>query len=80
MDKTILLHTKRMLQKPITNIHSNFICNCQKRKTREMSTKRWVNKQMVEHPYNGKLVNSKKEQIINAERHTVLMDEKIQYC
>ena len=47
-----------------TNVYSSFICNNKKIETTQTSFNRWMDKQTVVHPYNGKLPNNKKEQAI----------------
>lgn len=43
------------------NAHINFICNNQKLETIQMSTNRWMDKQIVVHSYSGIVFNKKKK-------------------
>lgn len=46
---------------PRTNVYTYFICNFKKLDTNQMSVNGWMDKQIVEYPYNGILSSNKRE-------------------
>ena len=57
LEKGNLLFTS----KPLQDVSSSSIPDCQTLETSQISFKRWMNKQSVVHPYNGGLFSNKKE-------------------